>query len=262
MRTLKLTLEYDGTDYVGWQRQAQGISIQGLLEAALERIEGRPVPVAGAGRTDAGVHALGQVASVRLSSRLEVAVLRRALNAMLPADVRVLLIEEAADDFHARYSAYAKTYHYRIHNAELVSPFERRYVWHVPQRLDVARMMEAAALFEGTRDFVAFQAAGSPVATTERTVCASRMDVRDEDRLLVYAIAGSGFLRHMVRNIVGTLVEVGRGRRAPASVADTLNAGDRQAAGPTAPARGLFLAHVDYGEPGAELEARRERAVH
>src|SRR4051794_24117138 len=153
MRTLKLTLAYDGTRFVGWQRQAAGESIQGLLEDALARFEGGPVTVHGAGRTDAGVHALGQVASVRVACRHDTATLTRALNAQLPEEVRVLAVEEADPEFHARFSARSKAYRYVIRNAAIATPFERAYVWHLPERLDVAAMREAAAMVVGTHDF-------------------------------------------------------------------------------------------------------------
>lgn len=258
MRTLKLTLEYDGTGLVGWQRQANGISIQQLLEEALTRIEGAPVPVFGAGRTDAGVHAVGQVASTRLEHPIALDALRRALNATLPPAVRLAQVETAADTFHARYDAISKTYRYIIWTAAFTSPFAARYTWHVPDDLDVARMQAAACLVEGCHNFAAFQAAGSSVASTVRTVTRSGFvttrqtpasfigDHLDVARCLVYEIAGNGFLRHMVRSLVGTLVEVGRGRRAPESLAHALTSGDRQQAGPTAPPHGLWLLRVDY----------------
>ncbi len=252
MRVIKLTVAYDGTAYVGWQRQPNGRSIQALVEDALAPIEGGPVTVAGAGRTDAGVHALGQVASVELAATLEPATLARALNATLPADVRVLEAAEAPPGFHARFSAAGKTYRYQIRQARVVSPFEHRFVWHHPRALDVDAMARAADALVGRHDFAAFQAAGSDVATTVRTVTAARVEARpagappDAGVLLVVEIAADGFLRHMVRTIVGTLVEVGDGRRAPDAMAALVEAGDRSLAGPTAPARGLTLVRVEY----------------
>jgi tRNA pseudouridine38-40 synthase len=247
MRTIKLTTEYDGTNYVGWQRQPNGVSIQGLLEDALAPLEGAPVAVHGAGRTDAGVHALAQVASATLTTRHDSPTLFRALNAVLPDDVRVLAVEEAAPDFHARFSAVAKTYEYRIVNAPIVSAFGYRFAWHIPQPLDVAAMREAAARLTGRHDFAAFQGAGSAVASTERTV--ERVEWEDGggiDRPLVLRITGDGFLRHMVRNIVGTLVEIGVGRWEAGRMPALLEGRDRAQAGPTAPPRGLFLAGVRY----------------
>jgi tRNA pseudouridine38-40 synthase len=249
-RVIKLTVAYDGSAYVGWQRQAEGTSIQGLLEAALARFEGEPVSVVGAGRTDAGVHALGQVASVRLTHPVERSALQRALNASLPADVRIVAVEEAGSDFHARFHARSKTYRYRILNLLVGDPFERHYAWHVPWPLDVDRMSAAARFLVGTHDFAAFRAAGSDVATTIRTVQAARVQRepwRDcQDGLLVFEIAADGFLRHMVRSQVGALVEIGSGRRDPGSLGECLARRDRRLAGPTAPAHGLFLLRVTY----------------
>ena len=247
MRTLKLTIQYDGTGYVGWQRQPNGTSIQALLEDALAPIEGAAVTVHGAGRTDSGVHALGQVASVALASPLEPPAMARALNAVLPPDVRVLGIDEADADFHARFSARAKTYEYRIINAPLVSAFLHRYVWHVPQPLDLESMRTAAGPLVGRHDFAGFQAAGSDVATTERTILDFEVeDGGGYDLPLVLRITGDGFLRHMVRNIVGTLVEVGTGRWDPWRLLAILDSRERAQAGPTAPPRGLFLTQVTY----------------
>jgi len=263
MRTLKLVVQYDGTDYVGWQRQTSGTSIQGLLEDALRPIEGSDVTVHGAGRTDAGVHASGQVASVRLAAAIEPATLARALNAVLPLDVRVASVEVAAEDFHARFSATGKVYDYQVVNAPFVSPFLRRYVWHVIPALDVEAMIAASAPLVGTHDFAAFQGAGSDVRSPVRTVrrlewgCGWGQAVNREftihgltppgpDLPLVIRIEGDGFLRHMVRNIAGTLVEVGRGRWPAAAVADILASRDRARAGTTAPAAGLVLREVLY----------------
>ncbi len=247
MRTLKFTLQYDGSGYVGWQRQGVGTSIQGLLEDALEPFEGTRVTVHGAGRTDAGVHALGQVASVTLAAAIDTPTLMRALNAVLPAAVRVLAVDEMPSGFHARFSASGKVYQYRIVNAPLVSPFIHRYAWHVVPPLSLDAMREAAALLVGSHDFAAFQGSGSSVATTCRTV---REIVWEEggghDRPTIMRISGDGFLRHMVRNIVGTLVEVGLGRWTPARVAAIRSSLDRTQAGPTAPPQGLFLVRVGY----------------
>ena len=243
-RTLKLTIAYDGTRFVGWQRQAEGESIQGLIEDALARFEGAPVTVHGAGRTDAGVHALAQVASARLTCAHDSITLARALNAHLPPEIRILAVEDAAADFHARFSARAKTYRYQIRNAPTASPFEHRYVWHLPEALALGAMQEAAALLVGTHDFAAFRSAGGDVATTVRTVTRSEWCERAD--LLTYEICGNGFLRHMVRAIVGTLVEVGRRWREPRDMAVLLERGIRADAGATAPPHGLFLLGVDY----------------
>lgn len=253
MRTLKLVLAYDGTDYVGWQRQPNGPSIQGLLEDALALVEGGTVSVAGAGRTDAGVHALGQAASVRLASPIDTPTLARALNARLPPDVRVLDVSEQPPGFHARFDARAKTYRYRIREGPFVSPFEFRFVWHQATPLDDPAMRDALSCLVGRHDFASFQGAGSDVSTTDRTVMAARVDVTvpppgvaEQGRLVTIEIEADGFLRHMMRSIVGTLVEVGQGRRSPDEVSNVLHSGDRSRAGATAPARGLFLVRVTY----------------
>jgi tRNA pseudouridine38-40 synthase len=260
-RTLKLVLAYDGTDFVGWQRQARGVSVQGLLEDALARVEGRPVTIVGAGRTDAGVHAIGQVASCRLAHQIPAADLRRALNAMLPPPVRVRRVEAAADDFHARYAAIGKTYRYVLLTGDVASPFLHRYAWHLPSPVDAGAMAAAARLVEGRHDFSAFQSTGSTVATTIRTVTVSAVTGGSPPEpfrswigclddpastLITYEITGDGFLRHMVRAIVGSLVHVGLGRQDPAWIADLLRSGRRGAAGPTAPACGLWLVGVQY----------------
>jgi tRNA pseudouridine38-40 synthase len=275
VRTLKLTLEYDGTAYVGWQRQAEGVSIQGLLEDALAAFDGGPVTVHGAGRTDAGVHALGQVASFRTRASQDAATFQRALNAVLPVDVRVVGAEDAAPDFHARFDAVSKTYAYRIANAPYVSAFAHRYVWHVPGSLDVEAMRAGAAALLGRHDFAAFRAVGGDAVTTERTILAidlrgseqgqssvgagsdqgqSRVRAGSDPALrpltqipgLTLWVTGDGFLRHMVRTIAGTLVDVGLGRWGPEQVARILAGRDRAAAGRAAPPSGLFLVGVDY----------------
>jgi tRNA pseudouridine38-40 synthase len=247
--TFKITLAYDGTDFVGWQRQDAGTSIQGLLEDAFSQLDGRPVAVVGAGRTDAGAHALGQVAHVSIARSIDGRSLVAAINTRLPTSVRVLEAIESPDSFHARFHARRKTYHYRIWNAEVGNPFERLYAWHLPSpNLDVTSMQTAACAIEGHHDFAAFQGAGSEARRSDRSVFLSRVS-RDRGPLIVFEVAGDGFLRHMVRNLVGTLVEVGRGRQPAEWMADVLASCDRARAGPTAPPDGLFLVRVDYDEP-------------
>lgn len=247
---LKLTIAYDGTGLVGWQRQLTGPSVQALLEEALAPLEGAPVRVTGAGRTDAGVHALGQVASVVLHRSIAPAAVVRAMNMRLPPAVRVLSAESVAPEFHARFDATSKTYRYRIWNAEVLDPFERRYAWHIPApRLDVAAMNAAARRLEGRHDFAAFQATGSDPESTVRTIHSSSVLPQPGEPatgLVTYEVSGNGFLRHMVRSIVGTLVEIGRGRRPSTWIDDLLASRDRHLAGRTAPALGLFLVTVRY----------------
>jgi tRNA pseudouridine38-40 synthase len=279
MSRFRITVAYDGTDFVGWQRQAAGVSIQGLLEDALAELDEAAVAVLAAGRTDAGVHALGQVAAFTLTRAIAADAVVRALNVRLPLSVRVLEAEEVPDDFHPQFAATSKTYRYRIWNSDVVSPFERLYAWHVFGALDVAAMNEAARMLEGIHDFAAFQGTGSDVKTTERTVFSSLVlppspglrrtakaqraegdrqaqDERKENPLVVsvsnhepvirYEVCGTGFLRHMVRAIAGTLVEIGRGRRSPEWIREVVASRKRSDAGATAPAAGLFLVRVDY----------------
>jgi tRNA pseudouridine38-40 synthase len=246
VRTLKFTIQYDGTGLVGWQRQASGTSVQGLLEDALTRIEGVAVTVFGAGRTDAGVHALAQVAHARIAVDHDVQTMVRAMNANLPDAVRVVDVSVAADDFHARFSARSKTYEYRIWNAAVLPPFLRLYLWHVPQRLDVVAMNAAAAAIVGEHDFAAFQGVGTPVHSTVRRVIAARWRDQTRDEPLTFEVTGEGFLRHMVRALVGTMVEIGRGGREIDEMARLIVSKDRHAAGRTAPANGLFLSRVEY----------------
>ena len=246
-RTLKLTVAYDGTAYAGWQRQRNADSIQAHLESALQDIEGRPVTVHGAGRTDAGTHALGQVASVTVEHPIPVLALTRAFNAKLPMDIRVSSVVEMPERFHARYDARRKTYRYRIGQAAVPDPMELRFAWHIGAPLDVDAMRQAAAHFVGHHDFAAFQTSASraTVGSTDRTVLSVTI-AREPGAVLTIEVCGAGFLRHMVRTMVGTLTRVGLGRRAPEWVATVLRSRRRDQAGPTAPARGLFLVSVDY----------------
>jgi tRNA pseudouridine38-40 synthase len=259
MPTFKLTVAYDGTGLVGWQRQASGTSIQGLLEEALSALDQRAVAVAGAGRTDAGVHALGQVASFSLQRQIDPGGLVRAVNAGLPPAVRAVDAAIVPDSFHARFDARAKTYRYRLWNADVQNPFERAYVWHLPGApLDREAMTAAARRLEGRHDFASFRSLGTDVRSTERTLFSSRIvprsdcneppfaDNRPDAALITYEVRGDGFLRHMVRTLIGTLVEVGRGKHDAAWITTVLEARDRGAAGPTAPSAGLFLIGVEY----------------
>jgi tRNA pseudouridine38-40 synthase len=245
MRTIKLVVQYDGSDFVGWQRQGKGVSVQGLIEEALATIDGAPVTLHGAGRTDAGVHAVGQVASARVTSPIEDWQLVRALNAHLPDAIRVTELTTVPDAFHARFSATAKTYEYRIWNGRTVPPFIRQYAWHVIEPLSLPLMQQASQAIQGTHDFAAFRSARSLNHTTVREITGARWR-QDGDHTLIFEIDGKGFLRYMVRSLVGTVVEVGRGHRPAADIARLLAAPDRSQAGRTAPARGLFLMKVEY----------------
>lgn len=247
MRRIRVTLSYDGTDYHGWQVQPGLPTIQLAMETALAEIEGAPVHVTGSGRTDAGVHALAQVAAFSIENPIPAENLKKAMNRLLPRDIRVLEAAEAAEKFHPRYDAVAKTYEYRILRAEICLPFDRRYVHHHPYPLNEARMIEFAALLEGEDDFSAFAAADERDKlglSKVRTIFSSAMS-RVEERL-IYRVRGSGFLKHMVRNIVGVLLEAGKGNLTREDLLARLQPGCAIPPGPTAPARGLFLINVEY----------------
>jgi tRNA pseudouridine38-40 synthase len=242
----RLTLEYDGEGFAGWQVQPGATrTLQGVLEDAVARVTGQRVRVHAAGRTDAGVHAEAQVASLRAETGLPAATLARALNAVLPPDLAVVAAAIAPDGFHARFDARAKLYRYRIWNGACRSPLRARRALRVERPLDVEAMRRAAADFLGTHDFAALQAAGSQVASSVRTLTRCDLEGRAPGQLCVW-VEADGFLRHMVRNLVGTLLEVGRGRRPPDAVPALLAGRDRRAAGPTAPAHALTLIRVDY----------------
>jgi tRNA pseudouridine38-40 synthase len=251
----KLTLSYDGTDFFGWQVQPGRLTIQGTLADAIERVTGEHVLPQGSGRTDAGVHARGQVASFFLQAGIPAANLLRALNRRLPESIAVLRADEAPPEFHARHSARAKTYEYRIFRGEICPPWIARFAWAMAWPLNVDGMVEAARLVMGTHDFTAFAAnepdlktrsggANREQADNVRKIFDSQWGL-DGD-MLIYRVSGNGFLHHMVRNLVGTLVEVGRGKLAPDAIASILDTRCRSEAGPTAPARGLFLDSVEY----------------
>ena len=244
--TFRFALEYDGADFAGWQVQAEGTrTVQGALEAALQQVTGATARVTGAGRTDAGVHAEWQVASVTVETGLDPERLARALNGVLPHDLAVVDCVTAPDDFHARYAARSKLYCYRIWNGACASPLRRARCYRVAPPLDVEAMRKGALSLLGTHDFAAFQATGSQLGSSVRTL--TRLDVTGEPRGEIGLwVEGSGFLRHMVRNLAGTLIEVGLGQRQAASVAELLESRDRQRAGPTAPAQALTLVRVDY----------------
>ena len=247
LRTFKLTVAYDGTAYAGWQRQAGVDTVQARLEAAVAEVEGRAVAVHGAGRTDAGVHAWGQVASFELEHGIDIHALGRALNAKLPDDIRVREVAAAPPSFHARFRARGKSYRYRINRTSVANPMERRFAWHIATALDLGAMRQAGVALIGQHDFAAFQTSASDatVSTTVRTVFDLGIDDGSDD-IVAIDVSGNGFLRYMVRTIVGTLVEVGLGRRPAAEMAEILTSRSRDQAGPTAPPHGLFLVAVDY----------------
>jgi tRNA pseudouridine38-40 synthase len=250
MRNLKLILSYEGSEFAGWQVQPDALTVQGTLASAIGRITGEKVLPQGSGRTDAGVHALAQVVTFVTGSLVPTANFVKALNDILPASVRVLEVEEAAVDFHARKSARAKTYQYRIYRAAICPPFLARYVWHYPFPLDERAMVRAAGLVEGEHDFTSFAAVdqergreGIP-PSNERRIFSSGWERQADE--FVYTVKGSGFLHHMVRNLVGTFILVGKGTLQSADVTRILEARNRSAAGATAPASGLYLAGVEY----------------
>jgi tRNA pseudouridine38-40 synthase len=271
LQTWKLTLAYDGTEFHGWQVQPDKRTIQGELQAALGRVTGESPLPQGSGRTDAGVHALGQVASFELAAPIPEENLQRALNRTLPPSIRILDARTVPSAFHARHSAVAKTYEYRIFRGVICPPTLARYVYACSWTMDVGLLQMAARLFEGEHDFLSFAAtdpdlttrnlelisehdtavktSSAPLATI-KTVFSSEWEERETEAgtLLVYRVRGSGFLHHMVRNLVGTMLEVGRGKLRAAQIPEILAARCRNAAGPTAPARGLFLVSVEYGE--------------
>ena len=244
---MRFDVAYDGTDFSGWQVQPGLPTVQGILEEIIGQIEGGPVHVAASGRTDAGVHAFAQVAAVSLRNPIPVDNFRRAVNRLLPPSIRILRVRETAMQFHPRFDAVRKTYEYRIFREEICSPFDRRFVYHHPYPLDEGAMMEAAPLLEGEHDFTAFAASDEkdrPGVSKCRTIFRSVL-VRG-DSSLVYRVTGSGFLKHMVRNIVGVLLEVGRRNLTREDVLARLQPGSGIRPGPTAPALGLFLVFVEY----------------
>jgi len=265
VRNLKLILSYDGTDFAGWQVQPGRSTVQGTLASAIGRLSGENVLPQGSGRTDAGVHALEQVASFTTESRIPIENWALALNDILPPSIRVLEVSEAPADFHARKSARAKTYRYRIHRGGICPPFLARYVWHYPYPLNEAALVEAASAVLGEHDFTSFAAvdpermermvanleetgtqnAVAGVAPTNvRQIFSSGWERDGEE--LIYTVRGNGFLHHMVRNLVGTFVQVGKGSLSREDFLRILASRDRSAAGPTAPASGLFLVNVEY----------------
>jgi tRNA pseudouridine38-40 synthase len=255
MKYIRLLIEYDGTNYQGWQTQRSGLTIQDRIGSTISGITGEQTELLSASRTDAGVHALGQVAVFMTNSRLSANTMQRALNAKLPKDIRILETAELDSEFHPRYRAIKKSYFYIIEKAQKQSVFFHPYAWRMSVSLDACAMSRAAELLLGEHDYSAFRGAGCGAKTTIRTIHSISIAGNDHLEFMTVKIQGdfvkirieaNAFLRHMVRNIVGTLVEVGKGRKLPEEVADILTSRDRRTAGPTAPAKGLFLEKVFY----------------
>jgi len=251
-RNIKLLLAFDGTNYAGWQKQKSDKTIQGVVEDKIHVMTGENICLHGSGRTDAGVHALGMVANFQTSSDIPCEGFLKGINSMLPADIRLLHVADAEPEFHARRSAKGKTYLYFMTNGPVQLPTERLYAAHVFEKLDVKAMELGLAVLVGTHDFSSFEAAGSRDTTVEtgrgavRTLFEARCALGHSADRLQFTFKGDGFLRHMVRNLVGTIIEVGKGRLTPQDVSGILAAKDRSAAGPTAAPQGLFLQQVHY----------------
>jgi pseudouridylate synthase I len=246
MRRIALTIAYDGTAYSGWQAQANAVTVEGTLREAIRRLCGEEVVTIGASRTDAGVHALGNVVAFDTESPIPGGNWRPALNSFLPQDIRVMRSWEAEDDFHPRFNAHSKRYEYRIATDEVISPIRCRYVCGVRETLDLEAMAEGAKAFVGTHDYSAFCSAGAQTESKVRTV--TRCEVYREGPEIVIGVEGDGFLYNMIRILAGTLIDMGRGAKAPESMSTILGSLDRAKAGPTAPPQGLMLVRIRYGE--------------
>lgn len=242
VQNYKIIISYDGTDYFGWQRQLHKQTVQGHLEDALAQIGSKPLAVVGAGRTDAGVHAIGQVAHFKANLKLDEEELIQAFNGLLPKDIRVTSLHKASPDFHARRSAKLKVYRYRIVNSSIISPFLLRYALHWPPSLDIKKMREAAALFVRKADFTSFSS--NRLLNPVRTVM--RSEIRTKGQEIIYTVEANGFLRYMVRSMVGTLLEIGKGKVQPERIEELFAEKKRTLSSPTAPARGLCLLKVNY----------------
>jgi len=249
LHNFKLTIAYDGTAYCGWQIQPNGVSIQEIIQNHIQTIVRKKVTLIGSGRTDAGVHALGQVAHFHFDEPLNLYRLQGSLNGLLPHDIRIYQIVETSHDFHAQYSAISKTYHYRLHLDRILNPFKRLYSLHVREKIDLTLLKETASLFLGTHDFTSFANeahAGSAAKDPIRTL--HRLDIVEEEGGIRLEFEADGFLYKMVRNIVGTLLEVASGKRRRQEIPEIFAANDRRYAGKAAPPLGLFLMHVSYPE--------------
>jgi tRNA pseudouridine38-40 synthase len=270
MQTIKLTIAYDGADFHGWQLQPGLPTIQGALHDAIRQIAQEPITIHGASRTDAGVHALGQVAHFKTHSTLDAPEIQRGLNALLPPTVRVVAAQEVGQDFHARWLAQGKTYRYRIYRGEVLPPFDYRRAFHYPWPLDEAAMSAAARQFEGQHDFTSFAAStGSEEDDKDhdmqRVIHSSEIVREPQSDEIAYVVRGRSFLRYMVRKIVGTLIEVGKGRLSSTDIPEIFAARDRSRSGPTVPSEGLYLVALEYPDPTDSLAKhatrRRERTT-
>lgn len=255
MKYIKILLQYDGTDYFGWQKQKDSNTIQTIIENRLFKITGESIKLTGASRTDSGVHALGQTAVFATNSKLETHTIIKALNSLLPNDIKAISFKETDKNFHPRYNAKSKIYFYLISNNHIVSPFFYRHVWKVPYNLNIALMKKAGRLLKGRHDFSAFRGAGCGAKTTIRDITLLKieslqemhfMDCKIQGNFIKISIEADAFMRHMVRNIVGTLVEIGRGKMDIETIPEAFELKDRRKTGPTAPPKGLFLEKIKY----------------
>ena len=247
MRNIKLTIEYDGKDFNGWQKQPNKLNIQGSIEQAIEQITGEKVELNASGRTDSGVHAWGQVANFKTNSNLPIEKFVIAINSKLKKSIRILDAEEVDERFHSRLTCKRKTYRYVINNSEVGSAIYRNFETHIPQKLDVSKMQEAVKYFEGEHDFKAFKASGTSSKSSVRTIYKADVYINKEERICI-ELTGNGFLYNMVRIISGTLVDVGLGKILPSQIPEIIKDGKRERAGKTLPPNGLFLVSVSYEE--------------
>ena len=245
MRNIKLTIEYDGKDFNGWQKQPDKLNIQGNIESAIEQITGEKVELHASGRTDAGVHALGQVANFKTNSDLPIEKFPIAINTKLKRSIRIIKAEEVDENFHSRLSCKKKTYRYVINNSPIASAIYRNLETHIPQKLDIEKIKQAVKYFEGEHDFKAFKASGTSSKSSVRIIYKAEVIEADNNRIYI-ELTGSGFLYNMVRIISGTLVDVGLGKTKPEQIADIILSGNRELAGKTLPPNGLFLLKVEY----------------
>lgn len=244
MRNIKLTIEYDGREYNGWQKQPNKLNIQGEIERAIQTVTGKEVELIGSGRTDAGVHAFAQVANFQIDSEFPIEKMAIAINSQLKKSIRIQKAEEVAENFHSRYNCHKKTYAYIIDNSNQGSAIYRNLTFHVSQPLDVEAMQKAANYLVGEHDFSSFKSSGTSSKSSSRTIFAAQV-IKEQERVVI-SLTGSGFLYNMVRIIAGTLVEIGMGEKAPEEMQIILEAKNRQMAGKTLPPHGLYLMQVEY----------------